>query len=104
MTLSRVVFSKMLGNVKVDYIFFLTMPVLFEAGAMSYHCCKQQSFSIHMLYYLPKSVNILQDWDLPAELQEQSKQCKIIASFCWFLPVFPTVPANILFAMAKTQP
>jgi len=28
----------------------------------------------------------------------------VIAGFCRFLPVFSTVPAKILFAMAKTQP
>jgi len=46
---------------KVDYIFSFTMPVLFKVPRVIYHCCKEQSFSFHMLYYLSKSVNILQD-------------------------------------------
>jgi len=37
-----------------------------------------------MLYYLSKSVHILQDWDLAGQLQEQSNQCKIFAIFNQF--------------------
>jgi len=39
-------------SIKVAYIFSLTTPVSFKASATCYnHCCKQQSFSFHMLYY-----------------------------------------------------
>jgi len=43
------------------------------------------------------------DTVITAQLQEQNKQCKIIASFAGFYQFFSTVPAKILFAMAKTQ-
>jgi len=53
-----------------------------------------------MLYYLSKSVNNLQDWDLAAQLKNKANNVRLSPVFTSFSYVL----SEILFTMARTNP
>jgi len=88
---------------KVGYIFSLTMPVLFTDPCVTYryHSCRQQHFSFHMLYYLSKSVNILQDWDLLHSYKNKTNSVRLLPVFAGFYQFFFHCPGKDTFCRGK---